>query len=74
MCWHRPGRLIRTTRTCRNCGVAIEQCPCVNYFRTPDPFCYCCFASGWVALVRGYRTKLLDLTGIGHAEKNAMLR
>ena len=30
-CFHRPGRMTRTqTVTCRNCSIAIEECPCVD--------------------------------------------
>jgi hypothetical protein len=52
--------LIRKTRTCRFCGVAIEECPCVNWSRTPAENCPCCYSSGWVAIVRGRIAKTVE--------------
>jgi hypothetical protein len=62
MCWHRPGRATRSgTVTCRNCGVAIEQCACVGpWSRSVNHNCAGCFGSGWCAIVRGWRSKLVE--------------
>lgn len=59
-CFHRPGKLIGRIRTCKWCGVAIEECPCVNWGRTPQLECPCCISSGWVAIVRGRIAKFLE--------------
>ncbi len=50
-CWHRPGRLHRSTRLCRFCGIGIEECPCGPRKRSELP-CPCCEGSGWVGIVR----------------------
>lgn len=63
MCWHRAGRIVGRWLTCRHCGVAIEECPCVSYHRVVDESCWCCFGSGYVAIVRSYRAKLRELIG-----------
>jgi hypothetical protein len=61
-CWHRPGVLSpsRTRYTCRHCGVLIEECPCVQWRMVDDRCCYC-HGSGFVAVVRGWITKIRDL-------------
>jgi hypothetical protein len=62
-CWHRPGRMTRRgTMTCRHCGVAVEFCPCTDAgYRHYDPKCLACRGSMWVAVVRSWRAKLLEL-------------
>jgi len=59
-CWHRPGKLftLRNFRVCRHCGVPVEECPCVNYGRSPVSDCPCCEGSGWVGLVRSRASTL----------------
>lgn len=53
-CWHRPGKMVRGSVTCRFCGVFIVYCPCVGpTFRSVDDSCQCCNGSMWVAMVRG---------------------
>ncbi len=52
LCFHRPGRLIGGTRTCRHCGVGIEECGHEPTKRNGPP-CPCCLGSGWLAIVRG---------------------
>ena len=51
-CLHRPGKLIRGTRICRICRVAIEPCPCGNLGRNPARDCNYCEGLGWVSIVR----------------------
>lgn len=61
LCWHRPGRMVRQTVTCRHCGVAIEMCPCVGpYLRSVDSDCRACHGGGWVSLVRGAVAKFRE--------------
>lgn len=62
-CWHRPGRLTRSGAvTCRHCAVAVEECPCVDEtHRKVNSQCEACFGGGWVAIVKGWRTKLREL-------------
>lgn len=50
-CWHRPGRLLRSVRLCRFCGIAIEECPCEPRKRCESP-CPLCEGSHWVGIVR----------------------
>lgn len=62
-CWHRPG-VIRhfrriALRTCRTCGVPVEECPC-DRWRVPDDKCPICSGSGWVAVVRSRSQLLFD--------------
>lgn len=53
-CWHRPGPVHRAeVHLCRYCRVAVEECPCVSFGRTPEPQCRCCEGSGWVGILRG---------------------
>lgn len=60
-CFHRPGRIIGHTVTCRRCGVAIEYCPCVGpHFRSVDDHCHACNGSMWVAIVRSAATKFRE--------------
>jgi hypothetical protein len=61
-CWHRPGKLTRSgIVTCRNCGVAIEWCPCVGpHFRSVDHDCSACRGSMWVAIQRGRAAKFRE--------------
>ena len=69
-CFHRPGRMRGAIVTCRYCGVAIEYCPCTgDHWRRVDPDCPGCGGSMWVAIVRGWRAKLADLTGIFEKRK-----
>jgi len=51
-CWHRPGKLHGRTRLCRHCGVAVEECACLDWGRSPASGCVACEESGWVAIVR----------------------
>lgn len=61
-CWHRPGKMVRSTVTCRTCGVAIDWCPCVGpHFRSVDDHCKACGGSMWVAIVRGRIGKFREL-------------
>lgn len=62
-CFHRPGIVTRQgTVTCRNCGVAIEYCPCLDlYGRKCDPDCHACLSSMWVSIVRGRRSKIREV-------------
>jgi hypothetical protein len=57
-CWHRL-RMRGRLHTCINCGVLIEECPCVNY-RVSDPACPGCSGSGWVSVVRGHIAKFQE--------------
>ena len=61
-CYHRPGRRINENpyRVCRNCGVAVDECPCSDYSRKPKPDCPACLGSGWVSIVRGRIAKSLE--------------
>lgn len=53
ICWHRPGKMVRNCLTCRHCGVAIEECPCMPVTaRKVDDNCPACLGSGFVAIVR----------------------
>jgi hypothetical protein len=58
LCWHRL-RMRGKLYLCSNCGVLIEECPCVSY-RVPDGKCELCFGSGWLSVVRGNRQKFAD--------------
>lgn len=61
-CWHRPGLRIRSGVLCRHCGVLIDWCPCAGeYFRHVEPDCSCCRGSQWAAVVRGRRSKFVEL-------------
>lgn len=61
LCWHRAGRTIGHTVTCRHCGVAIEYCPCVGpHFRSVDTDCDLFNGSMWIAIVRGAAEKFLE--------------
>ena len=62
-CWHRPGRVTRRGSVlCRYCSVQIDWCPCVDVtFRHVNHDCGACFGSMWVAVVRGWRSKLWEL-------------
>ena len=61
-CWHRPGRMYRGhTRLCRLCGIAIEECPCVSWGRTPDSDCPICEGSGWISIIRSRMQMLRDI-------------
>jgi hypothetical protein len=52
--WHRPGRKHRGFWLCRNCGVLIDECPCVPvYANKVADDCPLCLGSAWVAIVRG---------------------
>jgi hypothetical protein len=54
LCWHRPGVTKGRWITCRNCGVAIERCPCAGPVeRAADVDCPLCLGSTWVSIVRG---------------------
>lgn len=57
-CCHRL-RMRGKHHTCAECGVLIEECPCVSW-RVPDGSCVCCNGSGWVAFVRGHVDKFLE--------------
>jgi hypothetical protein len=63
-CWHRPGMLRYfkhvVLRMCRNCGVPIEECPCVSWGRTPNASCPACEGSGWCATVRSRQQTIRD--------------
>lgn len=61
LCWHRPGALIGSTRTCRHCHVAVAECPCVSYGRVVDHDCAACGGSGFVATVRSSVAKFREL-------------
>jgi hypothetical protein len=54
----------RRVQTCRHCGVAIEQCPCVSHFRAAGaqdgPACE---GSGWAGLVRSKHAALVEVLG-----------
>lgn len=56
-CWHRPGKLTRTTRQCRFCRVAVEMCGCGDDGggRKAQGDCPACEGSGWVGIVRSKR-------------------
>jgi hypothetical protein len=58
LCWHRL-RIRGKLNLCLNCGVLIEECPCVA-FRVPDGKCPMCLGSGWLSVVRGNRQKFQD--------------
>jgi hypothetical protein len=62
LCFHRPGKRTKSgIVTCRHCGVAIEECLCVDIWsRSVDPNCYCCGGSMWVAIVRGRLAKIQE--------------
>ena len=63
VCWHRPGKIVRGIRTCRNCGIAIEECGHESRKRKDGP-CPVCDSSAWVAIVRSRRAAIaqtLDL-------------
>lgn len=64
-CWHRPGRIHRSTWTCRHCGIAIEECGCVSYSRSPDGKCGACEGSGWAGIVRSKFSAMTQTIGIG---------
>jgi hypothetical protein len=55
-CWHQPGRMNlfarAAFRSCKHCGLSIEQCPCVSWGRSPNDACPACEGSGWVALMQ----------------------
>ncbi len=61
-CWHRAGRMSPSgkVRTCRHFGVAVQECPCVDWSRSPKSDCPCCSGSGFVAIVRGKLAKFAD--------------
>ena len=67
-CWHQPGRRLKgEIYACKRCGVAIEECGCVEYHRMPERLCRPCEGSGWVAIVRGRRavvSQALDFSGL----------
>jgi hypothetical protein len=63
-CWHRPGRMVGNVRTCRHCGVAIEECPCVEYRVVKGGATCACEGSGWVAIVRSKVMLIAGLLGI----------
>lgn len=56
-CWHRPGKVLRgeDVRQCRNCGVAIEPCPCEGKQKRCESACRACDGSGWVGMLRSKR-------------------
>lgn len=60
LCWHRPGRRTRSFLMCRHCGVAIEECPCVKWNRSPADDCPLCQFSGWIATVRIERARFAE--------------
>lgn len=68
-CWHRPGPVIRgDVHKCRHCGVAIEECPCVEYrISKLGSNCPACEGSHWVGIIRSKRDTLkqaLDLAAL----------
>lgn len=71
-CWHRPGRAFRQYRLCRHCGIAIEECPCVDWGRSPGQHCSACEGSGWVSVVRSRGRMLRDMLGADHEDRPAM--
>lgn len=67
-CWHRPGKQYRQFRLCRTCGIAIEECFCVDWGRTPNSKCPACEGSGWCGVVRSRKQLLLDMLPIALAD------
>lgn len=66
-CWHRPGnRWKGHIYLCRHCEVAVEECPCVSFGRTPNPSCEICEGSGWIAILRGRMQVLRDFVFGGY--------
>ncbi len=79
-CWHRSGRVLLAEvwrsgevvrpeiRACRHCGVAIEECPCVQYRVSKlGSNCPACEGSGWVGILRSKRETIkqaLDLVAL----------
>lgn len=66
-CWHRAGKRWRGhIYLCQHCGIAIEECPCVNWGRSPDSKCPCCEGSGWVAVLQSKMQILRDFVFGGY--------
>ncbi len=79
-CWHRPGRLLAgelwrdgvlirgEVRSCRHCGVPVEECPCVEYrISKLGSKCPSCEGSHWLGIVRSRRETIkqaLDLAAL----------
>ncbi len=65
-CWHRPGAAIRgEIRKCRHCGVAIEECPGVEWRKACRLGRNCqCEGSGWVGIIRSKRETLVQTVEI----------
>lgn len=66
-CWHRPGRIQAfrraSFRMCRNCNVPLQECPCVDWCRTPNAACSVCEGSGWIAIIRSRAQTVRDVLG-----------
>lgn len=59
LCWHRA-RAHGKFLVCIHCGVAVEECPCVQNNRVADGACVYCDGSGYVAIVRGRLAKFAE--------------
>jgi hypothetical protein len=70
-CWHRPGKLRHGLRQCRHCQVAIEECGCLSYGRTPGKDCPCCEGSGWVGVVRSKAAMVEQALGLADSRMGA---
>lgn len=62
-CWHRLRILRGRFNVCNNCGIGIEECPCVSC-RVPKGDCLMCLGSGWLASIRSEVARFKEFAGI----------